>query len=96
MNNAKVTPLKNETSFPQKNEKSDNNDANDSKVNLLETERHQENIEPANDQPEINDTQRAEKQAPAKFASELQSISQYHEVHNIPITDSSRDIVENA
>ena len=65
MNSAKVTPTQIETSFPQKKENSDANDANDSKVNLLESEGHQENVEPANDQPEISDAQRADEQAPA-------------------------------
>ena len=71
MNSAKVTPTQIETSFPQKKETSDANDANDSKVNLLESESPQENIAPANDhQPEISDAQRAENQAPAKSVSE--------------------------
>ena len=65
MNTAKVTPNQIETSFPQKKENSNANDANDSKVNLLESEGHQENVEPANDQPEISDAQRADEQAPA-------------------------------
>ena len=78
MNTAKVTPKTIVTSFPQKKETSDNNDANDSKVNLLESEGPQENIEPANDQPEISDAQGAEKQAPAKFVSKSQLINQFH------------------
>jgi len=65
MNTSKVTPKQIETSFPQKKENSNANDANDSKVNLLESEGHQENVEPANDQPEISDAQRADELAPA-------------------------------
>ena len=79
MNTAKVTPKTIETSFPQKKKKPENNDANDSKVNLLETEGHQENIEPANDQPAIRDAKRAEKQPPAKSVSESQPSRQFHE-----------------
>ena len=65
MNNSKITPEAIVTSFPQKKENSDANDANDSKVSLLESKGHQENVEPANDQPEISDAQRADEQAPA-------------------------------
>ena len=65
MNTSKVTPTKIETSFPQKKEISNTDDATDSKVNLLESEGHQENVEPANDQPEISDAQRADELAPA-------------------------------
>ena len=41
MNTTKITPEAIETSFPQKKENSNANDANDSKVNLLESEGHQ-------------------------------------------------------
>ena len=64
-NNTKIAPEAIETSFPQKKENSEANDANDSKVNLLASEGHQENVEPAKDQPEISDAQRAGEQAPA-------------------------------
>ena len=79
MNTTKITPEAIETSFPQKKENSEANDANDSKVNLLVSEGHQENVEPANGQLEISDAQRVDEQAPAKSVSELQSVCQYHE-----------------
>ena len=94
MNSAKVTPTQLETSFPQQKENPDNNDANDSKLNLLESEGPQENIEPAFDQPEISDAQRVDKQAPSKFVSKSQSIRQHYEFHNRPITDSISAVVE--
>ena len=97
MNTAKVAPKQIETSFPQQKDNQDKNDANDSKVNLLESESPQENIAPANDhQPEISDAQRAENQAPAKSVSESQFIRQCHEVHNEPITETTSSLVENS
>ena len=79
MNTTKITPEAIEASFPQKKENAENNDANDSKVNLLESVGHQDHIEPANDQPEISDAQRAEEQAPASSLSVSQSAQHYQQ-----------------
>ena len=93
--NTKITP-EIETSFPQKKEPSDAKDANDSKVNLLESESPQEKIEPANaHQPEMSDAQTAEKQAPAKHVPESQPLHQRYELQNNPITVTSSAFIRN-
>ena len=68
MKNTKITPTKIETDFPP--QKEDNNDANESKVILLE---------PVHDQPAISDAQRAEKQVATKSVTTSQLLSQKFE-----------------
>ena len=86
--------IKIETAFPLMTEKSDANDANDSKLILLEPEGQHENKEPTLEQTEISEAQRVKTHVTAKSVSKSQFLRQHFEAENKPYAESTNAMIE--